>query len=208
MALIIEENTSPDPKATNSERIRQVISESIAVKQRLLQDQTLLHTLEEITNYVTALFQKKGKALFCGNGGSASDAQHIAAEFSGRFYIDREPLFAEALHVNTSFLTAVANDYGYNEAYARMVRAAGREGDILFAISTSGNSLNILRAIEDAKEIGMKVVGMTGEAGGEMKEMCDWLLNVPSRDTPRIQEAHILLGHVLCELVEQEIFGK
>lgn len=188
------------------QNIKKVIQASIKVKEDLLQDHQLLHRVEEITAYLIELFQNKGKVLFCGNGGSASDAQHLAAEFSGRFYIDREPLFAEALHVNTSFLTAVANDYGYEEAYARMVRAAGREDDVLFAMSTSGNSPNIIKAIKDAKQLGMKVVTMTGSTGGKMKNMGDWLLNMPSSDTPRIQEAHILVGHIICELVERGVF--
>ena len=172
-----------------------------------MQDERLLNAIIEITSDLTQVFKAGGKALFCGNGGSASDAQHLAAEFSGRFYMEREPLFAEALHVNTSFLTAVSNDYGYAEAYARMVRAAGREGDMLFALSTSGNSPNIIRAIDDARKIGMKIVGMTGQTGGNMLDKCDYLLNVPSTNTPRIQEAHILLGHTICEIVEHEVFG-
>ncbi len=137
-----------------------------------------------------------------------ADAQHIAAELSGRFYLDRKPLFAEALHVNSSFMTAVANDYGFEKAYARMVQAAGRQGDLLFAISTSGNSPNILQAVRAAKLQHMLVVGMTGATGGKLAPLCDYLLNVPSTDTPRIQEAHILLGHILCEVVEAELFGK
>lgn len=189
------------------QHIKNIIQESIDIKQALLQDEKLLQSIEEITTELTQVFKSDGKALFCGNGGSASDAQHLAAEFSGRFYLEREPLFAEALHVNTSFLTAVSNDYGYEEAYARMVRAAGRRGDMLFALSTSGNSPNIIRAIEDARKIGMKIVGMTGQSGGKMKDKCDWLLNVPSTNTPRIQEAHILMGHIVCEMVERDVFG-
>lgn len=188
------------------QHIKNIIQESIEIKQDLLQDEKLLYALEGITTELTQIFKKDGKALFCGNGGSASDAQHLAAEFSGRFYMEREPLFAEALHVNTSFLTAVSNDYGYEEAYARMVRAAGRKGDMLFALSTSGNSPNIIRAIDDARKIGMKIVGLTGQTGGEMRDKCDWLLNVPSLNTPRIQEAHILLGHIICEMVERQVF--
>jgi D-sedoheptulose 7-phosphate isomerase len=132
----------------------------------------------------------------------------LAAELSGRFFADRPPLFAEALHVNSSFLTAVANDYGYDAVFARMVEAAGRKGDVLIAISTSGNSPNILNTIDMAKKIGMVVVGMTGATGGKMKNDCDVLLNVPSTVTPRIQEAHILLGHIICEIVEKVMFGQ
>ena len=189
------------------QHIKNIIQESIDIKQSLLQDEKLLHALEEVTADLTQVFKDGGKALFCGNGGSASDAQHLAAEFSGRFYLEREPLFAEALHVNTSFLTAVSNDYGYEEAYARMVRAAGRKGDMLFALSTSGNSPNIIRAIDDARKIGMKIVGMTGQTGGAMRDKCDYLLNIPSTNTPRIQEAHILLGHIVCEIVERNVFA-
>jgi len=190
------------------QHFKNIIQESIDIKQALLRDENLLHAIEEINIELTQIFRNGGKALFCGNGGSASDAQHLAAEFSGRFYLEREPLFAEALHVNTSFLTAVSNDYGYEEAYARMVRAAGRKGDMLFALSTSGNSPNIIRAIDDARKIGMKIVGMTGQTGGVMRDKCDWLLNVPSVNTPRIQEAHILLGHIICEMVEATVFNR
>jgi D-sedoheptulose 7-phosphate isomerase len=152
-------------------------------------------------------FRNGGKVFFCGNGGSAADAQHLAAEFSGRFYFDRAPLFSEALHVNTSYLTAVANDYSYDEVYARLIRAKGSKGDVLVGLSTSGNSKNIIRAFEVALEAGMITVGFTGEGGGLMKDKCTHLIAVPSKDTPRIQETHITLGHVICELVETAIFG-
>ncbi len=188
--------------------IQRIIKESIAVKEQILADEVLLESIEKVAAAAVQLYQKDKKILFCGNGGSASDAQHLAAELSGRFYLDRKPLFAEALHVNTSFLTAVANDYGYDVVYARMVEAAGREGDILVAISTSGNSPNILKAIESAKKQGMTVVGMTGASGGTMKKHCDFLLNVPSNDTPRIQEAHILIGHIVCEIIENRLFSE
>ncbi len=187
-------------------RFQKIILESVAIKQRILADEKLLTTLEQVVETCITAFQKDKKLLFCGNGGSASDAQHIAAELSGRFYKERAPLYAEALHVNSSFVTAVANDYSYEEVYARMVRAAGRAGDVLFAISTSGNSPNILKTIEAAREQKMIVVGLTGDSGGQMNSMCDYILKVPSNDTPRIQEAHILLGHILCELVEEGLF--
>ena len=187
--------------------IKSIISESITAKQKVLADEGLMEVIEEVVKKCIITFEQKGKILFCGNGGSAADAQHLAGELSGRFFIDREPLFAEALHVNTSFLTAMANDYSFEEAYARMVRAAGRPGDILFALSTSGNSENIIRTAADAQKIGMIVVGMTGETGGKLKENCDFLINIPSLVTPRIQECHILLGHIICELVEAEMFG-
>lgn len=187
--------------------IKNIISDSIVTKQALLADEELLQVIEKVVDVCVKTFQDKGKVLFCGNGGSAADAQHIAGELSGRFFIDREPLFAEALHVNTSFLTAMANDYSFEEAYARMVRAAGRKGDILFALSTSGNSPNILKAAQDAQKIGMTVVGMTGETGGKLIDYCDFIIKVPSVITPRIQECHIMVGHVICEIIEERIFG-
>ncbi|MEQ1747246.1 MAG: D-sedoheptulose 7-phosphate isomerase [Saprospiraceae bacterium] len=189
-----------NPTVTNS------IRASIAVKQAVLSDAALLGRIEQAAQIMSAVFRQGGKALFCGNGGSAADAQHIAAELSGRFYTDRPPLYAEALHVNSSYLTAVANDYGYDRVFSRMVEAAGRRGDLLVAISTSGNSPSILAAAEKARQIGMTVVGMTGTTGGKLATHCDLLLNVPSSDTPRIQEAHILIGHILCEIVEKEVF--
>jgi D-sedoheptulose 7-phosphate isomerase len=190
------------------EQIKQIIETSIAVKQKLLLNATLLQTVEQIVQATVSAYQLDKRVYFCGNGGSAADAQHLAAEFSGRFYINRKPLYAEALHVNTSYITAVANDFSYNDIYSRMIEAAGRKGDILFAISTSGNSQNIINAIEVAKNQGVICVGMTGETGGKMKELCDFLLNVPSKETPRIQESHILLGHIICELVEKQLFGE
>ena len=188
--------------------IQKSIRESIAVKQTILADAAFLKKIELAAQAFITTFRGGGKILFCGNGGSAADAQHLAAELSGRFYTDRPPLYAEALHVNSSFVTAVANDFGYDEVFARMTEAAGRRGDVLVALSTSGNSLNILKAIEKAKNQGMIVVGFTGATGGKMAGLCDILLNVPSTDTPRIQEAHILIGHIICEIVEQEMFGR
>lgn len=186
--------------------IQNSIQASIAVKEAVLADDNFLQNILLTAQKLVTCFQNGGKVLFCGNGGSAADAQHLSAELSGRFYRDRPPLFAEALHVNTSYLTAVANDYGYEQVYARMVQAAGRAGDVLVALSTSGNSPNILRAVAAAKEKDMIVVGFTGESGGQMAPLCDLLLNVPSTDTPRIQEAHILIGHILCQLVEATMF--
>lgn len=188
------------------DRISNLIQASIQVKEAALQDAELMQSLEMATKMLVDAFKDGKKVLFCGNGGSAADAQHIAAELSGRFYKDRAPLFAEALHVNSSFVTAVANDYGYEFIYSRMVEAMGREGDVLVGISTSGNSVNVLKAMEKAKEIGMQTIGMTGEGGGKMKEFSDILLAVPSKTTPRIQEMHILIGHILCELVEEKLF--
>lgn len=188
-------------------RLKQGIVDSIQLKQTVLQDQNLLATVTAVTQKCIAAFQNKQKVFFCGNGGSAADAQHLAAELSGRFYFDRPPLYAEALHVNTSFLTAVANDYAYESVYARMLEAAGHPGDILFALSTSGNSPNILNAAAVAKKQGMVVVGMTGKTGGKLAPLCDFLINIPSADTPRIQEVHLLLGHQICEIIEASLFS-
>lgn len=189
------------------EKIKSIISSSIEVKQQILQDETLLETLNDIIDVVSNAFINGNKVLFCGNGGSAADAQHLAAEFSGRFYLDRKALPAEALHCNTSYLTAVGNDYGFDHIYSRLVKGMGKTGDILFAISTSGNSANIINALEEARGAAMITMGFTGVSGGNMKNKCDYLLNVPSRDTPRIQEAHILLGHIICQMVEEKLFG-
>lgn len=186
--------------------IKRAIEDSIKVKTELLADTKLLETISKIAEEIIKAFSNDRKVLLCGNGGSAADAQHIAAELSGRFYFDRKPLFAEALHVNTSYITAVANDYSYDEVFSRLVEAKGRKGDVLIGISTSGNSKNVVKALEKAKEIGMITVGMTGATGGKMREICDYIIKVPSTDTPRIQEAHILIGHIICEIVEREIF--
>ncbi len=187
---------------------REAIESSIKVKQSILENQALLDNIEKVAEICIACLNEGGKVLFCGNGGSAADAQHLAAELSGRFYYDREPLFSEALHVNTSYLTAVANDYSYDEIYARMVKSKGRKGDVLVGLSTSGNSENILRAFQEASQREMINVALTGESGGKMKAHADYLINVPSTDTPRIQEAHILIGHIICEIIERRIFPK
>ena len=184
------------------------IQAAIAVKQRILEDGGLLDRLRQATDACTETFRAGGKVLFCGNGGSAADAQHLAAELSGRFYLDRPPLFAEAMHVNTSFLTAVANDYGYDHAFSRLTTAMARTGDVLFLLSTSGNSRNVLAAAVAGKKAGCTLVAMTGATGGELGHLVDILINIPSTDTPRIQEGHLLLGHILCEDVERRIFGQ
>ncbi len=189
-----------------NQRIKDIIQNSISVKEQLLADTSLLDRIQRTVDLCIIAFKTDKKVLFCGNGGSAADAQHLAAEFSGRFYKDREPLFSEALHVNTSYLTAVANDYSYDDIYARAIKAKGRKGDVLFGISTSGNSGNILKAMEEAKNRGMITIGFTGESGGKMRDLCDVLLNMPSSDTPRIQESHIMVGHIICELVEEALF--
>ena len=189
------------------QHIKELINASISVKQQLLADKEVITTVAECVDIISIAFKNGNKVLFCGNGGSAADAQHLAAEFSGRFYIDRPALPAEALHCNTSYLTAVANDYSYDMIYARLLQGIGKKGDVLIGLSTSGNSTNIIKAFEVAKEKGMINIGFTGTTGGAMKNLSDYLLNVPSTDTPRIQESHILLGHIICQLVEEKIFA-
>ena len=191
-----------------NQKIIDAIKESAAVKNAILENKEIIDTLQTIVEKIVLCYKKGGKVLFCGNGGSAADAQHLAAELSGRFYYDRDPLYAEALHVNTSYKTAVANDYSYDEVYTRLVKALGRKGDILIGLSTSGNSGNILRALAQARQQGMLTFGLTGESGGKMKEMCDLTIRIPSAVTPRIQESHILVGHIICELVEASLFPK
>jgi D-sedoheptulose 7-phosphate isomerase len=188
-------------------KIKNIIEESIAVKNKILADEQLLATIEKVTAATVAALKKGKRIYFCGNGGSAADAQHLAAEFSGRFYLDRDALPAEALHCNTSYLTAVANDYSYDVIYSRLVKGLAHEGDVLVGLSTSGNSANITKAFETAREKGVITVGFTGEAGGKMKALSDYLFNVPSKNTPRIQESHIMIGHIICELVEERYFN-
>jgi D-sedoheptulose 7-phosphate isomerase len=189
------------------DNIRNIIKCSIELKQLIASDEKLVSIIKEAANVITNAY-KNGDAgvYFCGNGGSAADAQHLAAELSGRFYFDREPLKSEALHVNTSYLTAVANDYSYDEVYARMIKAVGRKGDVLVGISTSGNSENIVRAFKNAKALGITTIAFTGDLGGKMKDLADILINVPADKTPRIQEAHIMIGHIICEIVEESLF--
>ncbi len=189
-------------------RIKQVIEESVSLKTLLLKDEAFLNEIEKVKDVMVKALNDGKKILWCGNGGSAADSQHLAAEFSGRFYYDRPPLRSEALHVNTSYLTAVANDYSYDVIYSRMVKAMGDKGDVLVGISTSGNSKNIVLAFDQAKENGMITIGFTGNGGGKMKEKADYILDIPSKDTPRVQECHIMVGHILCELVEAEIFPR
>ena len=188
--------------------IKHIINASIEVKQQLLADDTLVSQIHTVTEVITKAFQNGNAVYFAGNGGSAADAQHLAAEFSGRFYKDRKALPSDALHCNTSYLTAVANDYSYDVIYARLLEGLAKPGDVLVGISTSGNSANIVKAFEMAKTIGVTTIGFTGQKGGTMKELGDYLINVPSNTTPRIQESHILVGHIICELVEINIFGK
>jgi D-sedoheptulose 7-phosphate isomerase len=187
--------------------IKSIVEKSIATKQQIIDDGTLLKTVAQIADEIVKCYKNGGKVLFCGNGGSAADAQHLAAELSGRFYFDRAPLDAEALHVNSSYVTAVANDYSYNDIYSRYISGVGKKGDVFIGISTSGNSENVLRALNIAKQKGLVTIAMTGATGGKMKPIVDLLLNVPSTDTPRIQESHIMLGHIFCEIIEEKLFG-
>lgn len=189
-----------------NQKIKNIIASSIAVKQEVLEDENLLATIDQIVRAVVNSFKSGFKVQFCGNGGSAADAQHLAAEFSGRFYKNRRALPSDALHCNSSYLTAVANDYSYDDIYARLVDGAMQKGDVLIGLSTSGNSSNIVKAFEIAREKGIITIGFTGASGGKLKALSDYLINIPSDTTPRIQEAHILVGHIVCELVEAAIF--
>lgn len=192
----------------NIDYIKKTFLESIEVKKQIMSDETLISKILRCSEIITECFKVEGKVLLCGNGGSAADAQHIAAEFTGRFYFDRAPLNAEALHTNTSHLTAVANDYSYDEVFARLVKAKGKKGDVLIGYSTSGNSPNVIKAFEEAKSLGMTTIAFTGQTGGKMKGLVDILINVPSKDTPRIQEAHITISHIICDIVEKNLFGE
>lgn len=188
--------------------IKSIIADSILAKSYLLKDIIQIKNINKAVQEITLAFKKDKKLLLCGNGGSAADAQHLAAEFTGRFGFDRAPLFAEALHVNTSYLTAVANDYSFDKVYSRLVQAKGKKGDVLIGISTSGRSKNIIKAIRTANKLGLITIGLTGSSGGEMKKICKYLINVPSDITPRIQELHILVGHIICEMVETNLFPR
>jgi D-sedoheptulose 7-phosphate isomerase len=190
-----------------ADTIKESIAASIKVKQQVLENDALLKIVNDCVTLIVAAFKNGNKVLFCGNGGSAADAQHLAAEFSGRFYLDRDALPAEALHCNSSYMTAIANDYSYDVIYSRLVKGIGNKGDILVGLSTSGNSKNIVAAFEAAKEKGMTTIGFTGESGGVMRSFSDHLINVPSFDTPRIQESHIMLGHIICQMVEEQYFN-
>ena len=188
--------------------IKSKIEDSIIIKNKLLKNEIILSTLEQVINDIINSYKTGGKVLWCGNGGSAADAQHLAAELSGRFYYDRPPLFSEALHVNTSYTTAVANDYSYDIIYSRLVEAMGKKNDVLIGLSTSGNSQNVVKAIEKANQLGITTVAFTGESGGQLKNISKYLINIQSTNTPRIQECHMILGHTICEIVEMKLFPK
>jgi D-sedoheptulose 7-phosphate isomerase len=193
-------------KVMTEKLVIDIINQSILVKSKILSDDKLVSDIIKVSEVINNCFISGGKLLFCGNGGSAADSQHLAAEFSGRFYKNRDPLFSESLSVNSSYITAVSNDYGYDQVYSRLVKAMGREGDVLVGISTSGNSKNVINAINTANTIGMTTIGFTGESGGDMDKICKYILKVPSNDTARIQESHIMIGHIICKIVEDKLF--
>lgn len=189
-----------------NKEIADIIQASINVKQKILNDEKLIVVIKDVVSAFYKSLKSGNTVYFCGNGGSAADAQHLAAELSGRFYFDREPLASEALHCNTSYLTAVGNDYGFQHVYSRLLKGMGKKGDVLVGLSTSGNSENIVSAFKLAREMGITTVAMTGETGGMLKQLADYLINIPSLDIPRIQESHITVGHIICQLVEAKIF--
>jgi D-sedoheptulose 7-phosphate isomerase len=188
-------------------RTIEAIEQSISVKQSILTDEDILSTIDDIVSICVTALKNGNKILFCGNGGSAADAQHLAAELSGKFYFDRPPLAAESLTVNTSYLTAISNDFSFNEIFSRLIEGNGKKGDILFGISTSGNSENIIKAFQQCKKQGIITIGLTGESGGKLKDFSNFIIKVPSIDTPRIQESHIMIGHIICEQIEKIIFN-
>lgn len=187
-------------------QIDTIIRESILVKTEILESSKIKNTINKSVNIILEALRRGNKLYFCGNGGSAADAQHLAAEFTGRFYLDRQALPAEALHCNTSYMTAVANDYSYEDVYSRMIEGVSKPGDILIGLSTSGNSKNIIKALKVAKLNNLHTISFTGLNGGLMKNHSDYLLDVPSENTPRIQECHILIGHIICQMVEKQFF--
>ena len=188
--------------------VYQQIEDSIKVKYLILQDKEIQKSIKEAAAICCRSLKKGNKILFAGNGGSAADAQHLAGELVNRFGFDRPGLTAIAITTDSSILTSISNDYGFDKLFARQVEAIGKKGDVLFSLSTSGNSPNILNGIKEAKKKGIITIGLTGKSGGKMKSICDLILKVSSGDTPRIQEAHILIGHIICSLIENSIFGK
>lgn len=188
--------------------IQEKIKEAQKLQLEVLQNKELLDKVAEIASLLIESFKAENQLFLCGNGGSASDAMHLAAEFSGRYYLDRKPLNAQALNVNAAELTAVSNDFGYEKVFARILESRAKKNDILWVFSTSGNSPNIVQVLEKAKSLKIKTIAFTGITGGKIMHLADYVVNVPSTDTPRIQEIHILLGHIICEIVEKEIFGK
>lgn len=195
-------------KTSNSPNnsILRTLKESKILLEEILRDENLIHAINQTGNRIVSSLDKGGKILICGNGGSASQAEHLAAEFTGRFSKNRRPLFAEALTANSSEITAIANDFSFDEVFSRLVEAKGRPGDVLIAISTSGNSANIIRALEKAWNMGIYAILWTGTPGGKATEPADLVLKVPTADTARIQECHLLIGHIVCQMVEDTMF--
>jgi len=189
-------------------RVHSSIEASIAVKQRLLGSPEVVSGIAKVSELLVGALDQGNKLLAFGNGGSAGDAQHIAAEFVGRFAFDRPALPALALSVNTSCVTAIGNDYGFDVVFSRQVEALGRPGDVAIGISTSGNSANVLRGLSVARKMGLHTIALTCQSGGKLKDAVDYCICVPSTDTPRIQECHILIGHIVAELVEEALFPK
>ncbi|HKJ41665.1 MAG TPA: D-sedoheptulose 7-phosphate isomerase [Sunxiuqinia sp.] len=187
--------------------IKDQIKASIEVKQRILEDQELLDQIQEVAERCITAYQNGGKTLLAGNGGSAADAQHISAELVNRFYFNRPGIPSIALTTDSSIMTSIGNDFGFDQLFSRQVEVQGNAGDLFIAISTSGNSVNLIEAVIKAKQKGLITVGLTGETGGKMADQCDFCLKVPSTETPRIQEAHILIGHIICYLIEKKLFG-
>jgi D-sedoheptulose 7-phosphate isomerase len=186
--------------------IIEIFRKSIDLKSQIIIDDLILKNIEKSVDLIVNCYKNQGKVLFCGNGGSAADSQHLAAELSGRFYFDREPLYAEALHVNTSYVTAVANDYSYDDIYSRYISGSGRKGDILIGLSTSGKSKNVIKAFQKANELDMTCIGLTGLFSDDFSKSCEVTISIPSSDTPRIQECHLLIGHIICQKVEEKLF--
>jgi len=189
------------PPTKTIELVRQRVEESIRVKQRFPEE--LVSGIASAAQKIIEAYRKSGKLILFGNGGSAADAQHIACELVGKFLKERRPLQAISLSANSSVLTCLGNDYGYDRVFERQVEAIAKRGDVVVGISTSGNSVNVTRALKLAKKIGCTTIGMTGRSGGKLKAVVDILLNIPSKETPRIQESHTLVGHIICELVER-----
>ncbi len=188
--------------------IRNQVKSSYETKIEIYENKDLMALIEEVSRVAIAAYNAGNKTLIAGNGGSAADAQHIAGEFVSKFYFDRPGLASMALTTDTSILTAIGNDYGYDKLFSRQIEANGNEGDMFIGISTSGNSENIIKALEVANEKGLITVGLTGQSGGAMKDLCDFCIKIPSKETPRIQESHILIGHIICAVVEESLFGQ
>lgn len=188
--------------------IRNQVIESIGVKEAIINDEECLAVIAEIAEQIIACYRADGKVIFMGNGGSAADSQHLACELVSKFQMERKALQAIALSVNTSVLTAIGNDYDFNHVFTRQIEAWARPGDVVIGISTSGNSGNVLAAMEKAKEIGALAIALTGEGGGKLASIADICFKAPSTSTPRIQEAHITVGHIICDMVEKSLFDE